>query len=96
MAKWINPAFKKQKIQEDKENKNIPDKGIKTSLYPLKKSIEFFQKLCDTKASVRIVFYDKTDITGRMKWFDTLSICLDCDNKEMIFENRNIMYYRTA
>ncbi|HPZ10224.1 MAG TPA: hypothetical protein PL110_19190 [Candidatus Eremiobacteraeota bacterium] len=99
---WINPAF--QKKEENKEEiqkksfKSQEEENVKkSSALPVHQaqSREFFQKLIDMKNYLTITFYDGSILRGKLKWFDTQSICMEQEGKEIVFDSKNIMFYRS-
>lgn len=98
MAKiWVNPAFKKKEKEENKKENKKTDKTSLSSILsgPQRLSRKFLQKLIDNKTQTTIVFYDGTSIAGKLKWFDNHSICFEESGIEMIFDTKNIVYYRS-
>ena len=100
---WINPAFK----QEEDKKKTLEEKKItKETAKPLDKKLllsgksknlarEFFRNLIDRKTHISVTFYDGSNEEGKLKWVDIQSICLEQDKGEVVYDSKNIMYYRS-
>lgn len=100
---WINPAFKqeedKKKTSEAKIITKEPGETLNKKLLLSGKSKnlarEFFQKLIDKKTHVSVTLYDGTVEEGKLKWVDIQSICLEQSKGEVVYDSKNIMYYRS-
>lgn len=95
---WINPAFKqeedKKKTSEEKKI-TMTDKKLLLSGKSKNLAKEFFQNLIDRKTHISVTFYDGTSEEGKLKWVDIQSICLEQDKGEVVYDSKNIMYYRS-
>ncbi|MEQ8167928.1 MAG: hypothetical protein ABRQ38_03455 [Candidatus Eremiobacterota bacterium] len=97
---WINPAFKQQedkkKVSEEKKiTSPALDKKLLLSGKSKNLAKEFFQNLIDRKTHISVTFYDGTSEEGTLKWVDIQSICLEQDKGEIVYDSKNIMYYRS-
>jgi len=95
---WINPAFKQQedKKKTSEEKKVTPlDKKLLLSGKSKNLAKEFFQNLIDRKTHISVTFYDGTSEEGKLKWVDIQSICLEQDKGDIVYDSKNIMYYRS-
>ena len=97
---WINPAFKQQedskKVSEEKKIAlSTSDKKLLLSGKSKNLAKEFFQNLIDRKTHISVTFYDGTGEEGKLKWVDIQSICLEQDKGEIVYDSKNIMYYRS-
>jgi hypothetical protein len=94
---WINPAFKQEEDKKKivKETAKPLDKRLLLSGKSKNLAKEFFQNLIDRKTSVCVTFYDGTSEKGKLKWVDIQSICLEQDTGDMVYDSKNIMYYRS-
>ncbi|MEQ8188037.1 MAG: hypothetical protein ABRQ39_08715 [Candidatus Eremiobacterota bacterium] len=95
---WINPAFKQQEDNKktSEEKKVTPlDKKLLLSGKSRNLAKEFFQNLIDRKTHISVTFYDGTSEEGKLKWVDIQSICLEQDKGDIVYDSKNIMYYRS-
>jgi len=91
---WINPALKKKESSGEEKDSAARKKEDALLKGPQKVSKKFLKKLIENKTATTVVFYDGSSECGKLKWVDNQSVCLDRDGKEMIFDGKNIVYYR--
>ncbi|MEQ8222222.1 MAG: hypothetical protein ABRQ37_07985 [Candidatus Eremiobacterota bacterium] len=97
---WINPAFKQQEdkkkaSEEKKTTSPASDKKLLLSGKSKNLAKEYFQNLIDRKTHITVTFYDGSSEEGKLKWVDIQSICLEQDKGEVVYDSKNIMYYRS-